>query len=114
MTPEELRELADKKEDEQLTPDKQGILKDNLYMNYELDPNGKITIPYVVDEQELEELINNIRNKYELALEKGTRFVGFTDEDGDCEWIDDVGYGMDLTNEGAQQYLDNISDIGDE
>jgi hypothetical protein len=60
-------------------------------------------------DQQLEEIIDNL---FTLAIKKGESFTCFINEDGEEEWYDDVGYGIECMDaKWAEKYLTNIRPI---
>jgi hypothetical protein len=115
MTPAELRALADKKEKES-KPVKEGFLKHDLYnfvswgTRFDLvDAVNKGL--YFREEQEIDEVLDNLRCFKKRIMMKGTKFVCLV-RDGRESWFDDIRYGVeDMNSEWANHHLENIREI---
>lgn len=113
LSPKELRDLADKLEEPVLI--KEGFLKKDLYQF--LSETG---MPYyynndydwLFDKQAMKDMILDFTGRFEIVLHKGTRFVCYRDCEGNEDWYDDIGYGLDnKDNEWAKQNLCKIRNL---
>jgi len=112
MTPEELRALADKKEEE-AKQIKKGTLKHDLYYYH---GQGSDQLKMEVRLQDVlmtKQMVEDTRKAFEKVLEKhidklekGTPFVCYKN-DGEESWYDDVNFGIeDMSSEWAKENLE--------
>lgn len=114
MSPEELRELANKKEEEN-NPVKVGFLKMDLY-GFQSDSYESMSFKkswgnfWLKTEKQKSATIEEFKSRFEKVLEKGAKFVCYM-IDGEESWFDDEGYGVEnMDNKWANKYLENIQD----
>jgi len=92
---------------------KEGFLKEDLYtfdsskgysgIHYHINMGDE----YFTSEQ-VDDVVNDFKSHFKLALEKGTRFVAFWYYDS-LMWYDDVGYGIEeMEDDWAEKYLEPI------
>lgn len=120
MTPQQLRELADKKEkDDENKIIKVGYLKMDLY-SFESDHYSKILFAedwgdfWLKTNEEMLAIIESFKEKFKLVLPKGSKFVCYHYDDQDF-WFDDENVGVEqVDNNWAEKYLENISIVVDE
>lgn len=111
MTPEELRKLADEKEDELNSVIKEGILKHDIYHHgiERITPSQYLDWNFTKDE--FDQFINNISNHMlKLMIPKETRFICYNDC-GIEFWTDDINFGIEADNDWAEKHLENIKDL---
>lgn len=115
MSPQELRKLADKKEQENVVR-KVGYLKCDLY-NFQSDRNGSINFSaswgsfWLKTKEEKDDLIREFKSRFEKVLKKGTKFVCFITDGEEC-WFDDENYGVEsMTTAWAAEWLENQTDV---
>lgn len=101
MTPQELRELADKKEEDKYKPVKQAELKHDLYYVKE-----NMACDWLVTSERKDEIINDM---FTLVL-KGTEFECYT-IDGIDNWYDIDGFDIDKPADWVEEHLENIRNI---
>lgn len=115
MTPQQLRKLADEKE-ENSKPIKEGFLKEDLYS---FDGDSSNYNAYFIKHRDFwlyskktkDEIIKDFASKFALVLKAGTKFVCFLDK-GKETWFDDVNYGVEsMSEEWAEKYLVNIQKV---
>jgi hypothetical protein len=113
MTPEELRALADQKEEGE-KPIKTGELKHDLYC---FDSNAvkyhMNNMEYwMVTKEEVDLFIATVEKLCcSLDLKKGAKFICFL-EDGGESWYDDVNYGVEgVGADWAEKHLTNIKKV---
>lgn len=106
MTPEELRALADKKEEEaRWKTIKRATLKHDLFLLREKRIYGNW-----VNEKELEEIKNNL---YIMHVPKGTEFECIMLDNKWNMWFDCDGVGLEeMSDEWANENLENIESVG--
>lgn len=113
MNSKQLRELADKMDEEDIVR-KIGYLKEDYY-SFDSDGNGFVfSQPYtdfwLLTKKEKIKLINQFESKFELVLLKGTKFNCYVIDGKEC-WFDDVGYGVEMMNsKWAEKNLENINE----
>lgn len=60
---------------------------------------------------QIDELLNS-NPFYTKILSKGTKFIGFLDENGTTSWFDDVNYGIEsMGDQWATEHLTDIKSI---
>ena len=113
MTPQQLRDLADKKEQELANKISHvGYLKEDLY-NFHSDSgsNMEFHLPWgnfwLKTKEQKDKLIKSFEGRFELALRKGAKFVRYAEEK---LWYDE-DYGVEgMNDDWAQAYLENIEE----
>lgn len=109
---DELKEVIAHKEQE-LNVVKEGFLKENLYIfrsKHARKPNFAVDPDFLTGD-EMEKLIHEFKDQFELAVKKGTRFVAYWYYDS-LMWYDDIGYGIEEKEDHwAEKYLENIREI---
>lgn len=115
MTPEELRELADEKENDGKVV-KTGMLKHDLYEGF-YDRNRYEHIDFghwLITKDQRDRLIEDFKRELCLVLPKGTKFVALK-FGNEISWFDDINYGCEnQSEEWANENLENIIEIGKE
>lgn len=111
MTPNELRKLADEKENEEWVEIKEGFLKEDIYsmncLNDYLKYNTKIDINFITETEKRK--IERDFDQFEKLLKKGTRFLCYDFKEEGQLWFDDVNCGIEeQSNDWAEKYLENI------
>ncbi len=112
MSPEELRALADKKEQES-TVVKIGYLKHDLYSCYR-DKYIHIRDQfyrgfYNIEKHIIDDLIKNVSTAFKITAKQGTKFVCYIVEEKES-WFDDENIGIeDMPKEWAEEHLENIT-----
>lgn len=118
MTPDELRELANKKERESQIV-RRGVLKHDLY--HPPTVYGFAGICYynskmghwLLTEQQKNAAVEEFAESFKKVLPKGTPFIAFK-VDGELCWYDDINYGCeDEPNEWAEEHLENIEVVNE-
>lgn len=65
----------------------------------------------LLSKENIDHLFSNIK-LYNKVLSKGTKFVGFLNEDGTTSWFDDVNYGIEsMGDQWATEHLTDIKSI---
>lgn len=112
MTPQELRELADKKEIISKIR-KIGFLKEDIYefdfrgLDYEDCEFGYDNLCTL---KQKDEMINYFLKSFKVVIQKGTKFNCYIDKQE--EWYDDVNYGIEMkSKEWAEKHLENIQEV---
>ncbi len=115
LTPQQLRDLADKKEVENRVV-KSGYLKTDLY-NFDSNSIDGLFFTkswgdfWLKSNDEKLRLIQEFDSRFKKVLDKGTKFICFN-RDGKEHWSDNINYGLDgLSGEWAEKYLENIVEI---
>lgn len=112
-TPEELRALADKMEQES-QPIKVATLKHDLY-DFHAQYAGTNRAYYIEDvedwyftEEVKKQLVQDFLDKFEIMAHKGVRFVCYC-IDGEETWFDDENIGIEnMSSEWAEKNLENF------
>ena len=113
MTPQELRALAEMKEQEDRVV-RRGELKHDLYSfndgSTKFDYMNHGFNDFYFSEETKGMVIDKFISLFEPVLKKGTPFVAYYDKMSDCcNWYDDVGYGIeDKDDDWAKEHLTNI------
>jgi hypothetical protein len=106
MSPQELRALADKKEQENKVQ-KIGYLKHNLYsldIDYDLSRYLREGL-FCIEKSEKEEIEKKIKGLFKITAKKNTKFVCFIVDDKEC-WFDDENIGIEsMPQEWAEKNL---------
>lgn len=104
MSPQELRALADKKEQESKVQ-KIGYLKHDLYsldMDYDLSRSLKEGL-FCIEKSEKEKIEKKIKSLFKVIAKKNTKFVCFIIDDEEC-WFDDENIGIEnMSQEWAEK-----------
>ncbi len=115
MTPQELRDLADKMEEEAKIR-KKGYLKFDLY-NFDSDRGHGMVYErdwgsfWLLTKGEQEKIIEDFKNRFSLVLKKGSEFVCYI-VDGEEEWYDNLNYGVEAVDKvWADKYLIDIVEV---
>jgi hypothetical protein len=111
MTPQQLRELAKKKEQEELDKTvKKGYLKEDLYtLNNGESIYELTTDDFYYGETQMIKEVKAFKDSFELVLEKGTEFDCYL-YNGYETWSDNANYGVeDMDSEWAKRWLENIT-----
>lgn len=106
MTPSELRELANKKEKESKAC-RVGFLKHDLYYKAHLMTDDDVfEFEYgVMTLSEVKKAIEDFKNKFELVLKKGTKFLSYM-RNGEEYWFDCANHGLeDMSLKWANKHL---------
>jgi len=113
MSPEALRELADKKED---FPVKEAFLKQDFYWIESNDSKLQKIVAEAedysrLDASKLASLKHQFSTLFTISVKKGTRFVCYIEDGREC-WYDDTNFGIENMNgDWAKQHLNNIRAI---
>ena len=109
MTPDELRALADKKEEERIR--KIGFLRCDLYTTDNHFDSRYFDDDWIFTSDVKDQYIKEFEAGFELALPKGTKFVCYI-EDGEESWFDDINYGAEnLDKAWADKYLEKVEEL---
>jgi len=114
MSPAQLRELADHKENDVAT--QEGFLKEGLYWCVGINASlFDAVVPYDLVSHtkmmSLKELAMEMLDSIFVTVPRNTRFICFEDEDSSF-WYDDIGIGIeDMTDEWAQKNLRDIRNL---
>lgn len=116
MTVEELRKLADQKEQEEENKiHKQGFLKEDLYDQFSDRHTycfDDLVDDWVYTKKEVDEIKQNFADSFTLILKKGAKFVAFKNDDDTYSWYDDENYGIENRDDAwAKRFLENITEV---
>jgi len=115
MSPDELRALADQKEQEHSIR-KTGFLKHDLYDYSTRLGYGGLTYTHdvhvPVTPQERAAIIEEFSNTFDLILPRGTKFCCFIC-DGEEVWEDDLNWGLQIINDPSwvEKHLENVQEV---
>lgn len=113
MTADELESLAKQKREQENKPIKEGFLKCDLY---EQNPYWRFQMPdstQFANPEEIEEMLKDINESFFCrVLPKGTRFICYYNAGRQWNlWQNDTFQVVNVSDEFAEKFLENIKDI---
>ena len=114
MTPQELREYADKLEQEN-KPIKSAVLKHDIYYfgnwskNYILD-----TDLFSYSKDQIDEFVEDFKNNFSFQSKKGTKFFYYKINEKTCRWYSEDGQIENVDEIFEKAHLENIVDLRNE